>query len=101
MGLSTHRLLIRSMIVRSSELINRIVGPMRSGDWPKDATDFFNTKHRRPAKDYQYKLRTSHLMFRLLSRDYLHKSRNGGLLTSFKDVKGLSQSLSLGARGMP
>ena len=32
------------MIVLPSEIINAIVGPMRSGDWPKDATDFFNTK---------------------------------------------------------
>ena len=44
MRLSTHRLIIRRLIVLSSEIINTIVGPMRSGHWPKDATYFYNTK---------------------------------------------------------
>ena len=56
MRLSTHRLIIRRMIVLSSEIINTIVGPMRSGDWPMDATNCFNSNYRPSPTDYQYNL---------------------------------------------
>ena len=91
MRLSTHRLIIRRLIVLSSEIINTIVGPMRSGDWPKDATDFFNTIDRPSPTDYQYNLRTNHLIFRQLSRDYPSQA--------FRSASFLSKRCLAGAAG--
>ena len=46
--------------------------PMRSGAWPKVAADFVYTMDRQSARDYQYNLRTKHLIVRHVARVYQH-----------------------------
>ena len=96
MRLSTHRLIIRRLIVLSSEIINTIVGPMRSGDWPQDATDFFNTIDRPSPTDYQYNLRTNHLIFRQLSRDYPSQAFRSASILSKRCLSAAARAATTG-----
>ena len=59
MGLSRHPFIIRTMIALSNEIINALVGPMRSGHRPKHATYFYNTR------DYRHNIKST-------SWDYLY-----------------------------